>query len=48
MRTQIWLIGGAFAVFGAIAWIFTFFSPAYLGLIGVGVIAFVIGLFAAK
>ncbi|MGH2409853.1 MAG: hypothetical protein ACRDGS_05720 [Chloroflexota bacterium] len=48
MRTQIWIVGSAFAVFGAIGWAFTFFSVAYLALIGFGVACFIIGLFSAK
>lgn len=48
MRTQIQLIGAAFAIFGIIAWIFTFFSVAYIGLIAFGVIAIVIGFFSPK
>ncbi len=48
MRTQIWIIGGAFALFGILAWIFTFFSVAYIGLIGFGVICFVIGMRSSK
>jgi hypothetical protein len=48
MRTQIWMIAGAFAAFGIIAWIVTgFFSPAWIGLMGFGVVAFVIGLLSS-
>lgn len=40
MRTQIWIIGSAFIGFGAVAWGFHTYSPAYVGLIvfGVGLI----------
>ena len=49
MRTQVWIIGAAFAIFGAVAWIFgQTFSPAYVGLILTGVACFVIGLLGAK
>jgi len=49
VRTQIWIVGGAFAVFGVIAWIVTgFFSPSWIGLIAFGAAAFVIGLFSGK
>lgn len=48
MRTQIWIVGAAFALFGAIAWALTFFSVAYLGLIGFGIVAIIIGARAPK
>jgi hypothetical protein len=49
MRTQVWIIGGAFAVFGAVAWIFgQTFSPAYVGLILTGIACFLIGLIGEK
>lgn len=49
MRTQIWIVAAAFAIFGVIAWIVTgFFSPAWLGLIGFGVAGFVIGFLSSK
>jgi hypothetical protein len=49
MRTQVWIIGAAFAVFGAVAWIVQqTFSPAYVGLILTGVACFIIGSFAGK
>ena len=48
MRTQIWMIAGAFAIFGLIAWLVTgFFSPAWLGLMAFGLVGFVIGLFSS-
>lgn len=48
MRTQIWIVAGAFAVFGAIAWAFTFYSPAYVGLIGIGIVGIILGFLAPK
>lgn len=49
MRTQIWIVGGAFTLFGALAWIVTgFFSPSYVALIGFGVVLIIIGAFSAK
>jgi hypothetical protein len=48
MRTQIWIIAAAFSLFGAIAWILTFFSPAYVALIAMGFVLFIIGAFSSK
>lgn len=48
MRTQIWIIAVAFAVFGAIAWVITSWSPSYLGLIALGVVLFVLGWLSSK
>ncbi|MGI8968583.1 MAG: hypothetical protein ACR2GA_05705 [Chloroflexota bacterium] len=48
MRTQIWIIGGAFTLFGVLAWVFTYYSPTYIGLILFGVVLFFIGLFSAS
>jgi hypothetical protein len=49
VRTQIWMIAAAFAIFGVIAWIVTgFWSPAWVGLILMGIAGFVIGLFTGK
>lgn len=48
MRTQIWIIAAAFIIFGAVAWLFTTWSPSYLGLIGMGAIMVVIGWFGPK
>lgn len=45
MRIQIWIIGGSFAIFGIIAWIITNWSPSYLGLVVMGVIAIAMGWF---
>lgn len=47
MRTQIWIIGAAFAVFGVIAWVATFYSPVYVGLILMGLILIVVGFFSS-
>jgi hypothetical protein len=49
VRTQIWIVGAAFAIFGVIAWIVTgFFSPSWIGLIVIGVVSFIIGLYSGK
>jgi hypothetical protein len=47
MRTQIWIIGAAFAVFGVVGWvIMQAFSPVYLGLMATGLAVIVGGTFA--
>jgi hypothetical protein len=43
MRTQAAIIGIAFIIFGGLAWAFTSYSPAYIGLMGFGVAALLIG-----
>lgn len=44
MRLQIWIIGGAFVLFGVVAWIvLQKFSPVWIGLILTGVICFALG-----
>jgi len=43
MRTQIWIIALMFIVFGVVAWVFTFFSLSYVGLILVGVAGLILG-----
>ena len=48
MRLQIWIIGGAFIVFGIVAWVFTFFSLTYVGLILVGIAALILGAFPSN
>lgn len=48
MRTQIWIIGAAFAIFGIIAIITNQFSLSYIGLVMFGIFAIVIGAFSPK
>jgi membrane-bound ClpP family serine protease len=49
MRTQVWIIGAAFALFGVVGWAFQgTFSPAYVGLILTGAACFVIGALTEK
>ncbi len=43
MRTQIWIIALMFIVFGVVAWVFTFFSLSYVGLILAGVAGLILG-----
>ncbi|MGI8826292.1 MAG: hypothetical protein ACR2JC_11725 [Chloroflexota bacterium] len=49
MRTQVWILGGSFALFGILAWILMQqFSLAYVGLIAFGVGCFLVGLLGTK
>jgi hydrogenase/urease accessory protein HupE len=48
MRAQIWIIGGSFVLFGLIALVMTKWSPSYLGLIVMGVVAILMGYFWAS
>lgn len=43
MRTQIWIIALMFIVFGVVAWVFTFFSLSYVGLIIGGIALLILG-----
>ena len=48
MGTQVAIIGLAFIIFGALAWIFGSFSIAYVGLMLFGLAALAIGFFLAR
>jgi hypothetical protein len=49
MRTQIWIIATAFVIFGVIGWAGTqTYSPAYIGLMLFGLVAYIIGWFGGK
>ncbi|GAC1329961.1 MAG: hypothetical protein NVS2B16_37750 [Chloroflexota bacterium] len=49
MRTQVWILGGSFIVFGLIAWVaLRQFSVAYVGLIFFGVMCVIVGALSPK
>jgi hypothetical protein len=48
MRYQIWIVALSFAVFGLVGWLFLGYSPAFIGLMLLGVAGFGIGFTSGK
>ncbi len=48
MRYQVWIVGLSFVVFGIVGWGFLGYSPVYIGLMLLGIVAFGLGFGASK
>ena len=48
MRYQIWIVALSFVVFGLVGWLFLGYSPAYIGLMLIGLAGFALGFLSGK